>query len=200
MQDIDYYKKKYEMKVIDVSNSIELYNSFLFGLVNPLDVFIEAFINKFEEISVLDIGCGDGGFLSELTHKYKNVICFGVDLVDPLNSEINFFEGNFLNLNFDSKFDLVVSFRTLHEIGEYEKVMYKITNILSENGKCVLSLRVRDSVGNFVGSVDSEDEKFLLSLANVREFEKFNISTYLFRNEDRNFLEGAIVTIYSKLS
>jgi trans-aconitate methyltransferase len=62
---------------------------------------------------LIDVGCGDGRVLRELSEKYPSVEMIGVnysgraiELADALNPNLDFRATDIHNVNFESKFDM----------------------------------------------------------------------------------------------
>ncbi|MDD5213252.1 MAG: class I SAM-dependent methyltransferase [Candidatus Gracilibacteria bacterium] len=110
---------------------------------------IEYFLGNYdlEAKSVLDIGCGNGRFLSAIKEKNINFGKYlGLDLSSGLLEEASKLhpENEFLNLNMldldkiESKFDtifFIASFHHLQKLEDRIEVLKKARNLLSEDGK-----------------------------------------------------------------
>lgn len=81
--------------------------------------------------SILDVGCGSGWFLK----KFKNFkIRTGVDIKTRKNDELNLIEADYLKVNLDMKFEIIMNLLTLEHIKDDEAVIKKTYNDLKEDG------------------------------------------------------------------
>ena len=117
---------------------------------------IKQFKGKFEELSLLDIGCNDGGFLSQAKKLgFKNI--FGIEPTKDAYKEclskqipvINQFFSSNLNLNLlsNEKFDVIVSRQVLEHIEDINDFVKTIKNILSKDG--ILLIEIPDHSMNY---------------------------------------------------
>jgi len=128
---------------------------------------IEKMIRERKQLRLLDIGCGNGVALKELKEAYKErVYCIGMDLKKPGVEKIDeFIEGNALEKDFPKNIDVVLSFRSIHEIGECKKILGKIRKCLAEKGQAFLSIRcqeLKQGIIQNLGKISKQDIAFLL--------------------------------------
>lgn len=178
MRGPEYYQKKYAIGVIDVSNSLEIYNRFLVnaGELKPLEEFITDSLRFKKKIRVLDIGCGNAGALHELKKQFKKKIeTIGIDLIPfPKKNADLALIGNALELNWPAGIDLVFSFRALHEFANAHLLVLKTSQVLAPSGTALLLFRLRNVVNQTVewsGEMTQSDESFLFNLAQTRHYE-----------------------------
>jgi len=91
--------------------------------------------------NILDIGSNDGKMTIPLSYLSKSVTC--VDSVDLNNfikqkkiSNINFYSGNFINLEINDKFDKIIVYSVLHclKSDDLYKFIDKCLELLNVNG------------------------------------------------------------------
>ena len=108
-----------------------------------------------EDVSVLDLGCGNGHFLRELSQRGHKAPLLGVDFSLPLlrNAESNlgveFREADLSQLSFISDqslitghWSLITAFAVLHHIPSTEMrldILKTVRKLLKEDGKFILS-------------------------------------------------------------
>ena len=128
------YVKKHSASFARISRIVEMANSerdntaayytrqdICFGIVNNLPD-----AKNYSTISILEPSIGVGNFLPSLIEKYSTVPNVSIDVVDinpsslelleemlkhisiPDNFNIRFIEGDFLLLNFDKRYDIVI--------------------------------------------------------------------------------------------
>jgi len=107
------------------------------------------------DVSVLDLGCGNGHFLRELARRGHKAELLGVDFSLPLlrnaesTSKVLFREVDLSKLSVNSEklsvdggWDVITMFATLHHIPSTEMrfdILRTVRNLLKEEGKFILS-------------------------------------------------------------
>ncbi len=91
----------------------------------------------------LDIGCGIGGLIRNLSHKLKKYNYTGFDISEDLikaanklnkNEKINFFVGDVNSIDFDKKFNIICASGVLSIFQEFEVPLEKWLSWLSDDG------------------------------------------------------------------
>jgi 2-polyprenyl-3-methyl-5-hydroxy-6-metoxy-1,4-benzoquinol methylase len=109
----------------------------------PLYARLASEISAHKSNTVLDIGCGNGAFL-----KYLRTVSAGLDLqgIDLSNearsvSAIEFLQGDFLNYDFQKKFDAIVTLAVIEHVSDVSLFVRRIHELLNKNGiACVMTL------------------------------------------------------------
>lgn len=96
---------------------------------------------------VLDLGCGTG-IITNLLFEKSNEKVIGMDLSSKMiqkakekhtnNKSLSFINANFLEYNFDSKFDYIVIFNAYPHFVDREKFKISILKALKTNGKLAI--------------------------------------------------------------
>ena len=112
------------------------------------EILIDNYLSSIEykDKKILDCGCGDGYFISEISKICKNVNISGCDIAINLikianktNKQINFFEHN-INKNKTSKtYDIIISSEVIEHCEDPKKALNNICNSVSINGYLILS-------------------------------------------------------------
>ncbi|MEM4261772.1 MAG: class I SAM-dependent methyltransferase, partial [Candidatus Diapherotrites archaeon] len=134
-----------------------------------------------EKVLVLDIGCGNAGFLLDLKKIFKEKIeTIGIDLLVPQNKPDKIIAGDALDVDFPKNVDFVFSFRALHEIGEPEKIVKKTYESLAEQGKAFLSFRTSDLYSDKQGIAEIQEKeiKELQEMVSKGFLENFKVSGF----------------------
>lgn len=188
MKGSEYYRQKYALGLVDVSNSLQTYDEFLhkMGFVFSLEELVEQQLPLHAPVKVLDIGCGDAGALSGMKQRFgKKVQTIGLDLIAfPEKNADVLLVGDALELAFPDNCNLVFSFRALHEIGFAEKILEKVAACLAPKGIAILFFRLKNIVSQtaeWSGDMTEEDEQFLFSAAQQNRFNGCLISGKLVR-------------------
>jgi ubiquinone/menaquinone biosynthesis C-methylase UbiE len=91
--------------------------------------------------NALDIGCGDGGFAQHLADRF-GIAVTGIDQnramieraqVTTSNPSIQFVEADFMQYDFDDRFDLITATASLHHM-PFEPALEKMASLLRPGG------------------------------------------------------------------
>src|SRR3989344_25479 len=80
------YLDKYSLGVVEIENSLDSYNSFYrnMGFSEPIEKLVEKRLEDRVFVRVLDIGCGNGGFLADLKKIFdEHIHTIGADFLAP---------------------------------------------------------------------------------------------------------------------
>jgi 2-polyprenyl-3-methyl-5-hydroxy-6-metoxy-1,4-benzoquinol methylase len=93
--------------------------------------------------SLLDVGCSEGGFLFRA--KKEGYVCAGNEINPNAIKKaekkgIKVFAGDFQEIEFDSRFDVITMLRFFEHISEPNKCLEKASKLLKENGILVISV------------------------------------------------------------
>ena len=177
------YVEKYSLGVVEIKNSLEQYNSFFknMGFKEPIEKLIEERLKNKKVVKILDVGCGNAGFLAELNDLFgEKIHTIGVDLLAPEKPINEVILGDAVEVNFPKDVDFVFSFRTLHEIGEPEKIIKKIYSSLAKEGKAFLSFRTMDlyAGGKGIAELKAKEIKKLRKMVELGKLKEFNVSGF----------------------
>lgn len=100
---------------------------------------------------VLDVGCGTGMLTNLFASRCPDIKFTAVDFSNSIEygrefslrhgfSHVNWVKQDFLEFSSDTRFDVIVCCGVLHHIPEYGVALAKIRDLLSDNGKLVLSV------------------------------------------------------------
>ncbi len=107
-------------------------------------------INPTSSGECLDIGCGSGSLIRNLSYKLKNYNFTGFDISKELveaatklneNKSVNFFVGDFNFIEFDKKFNLITASGVLSVFQEFEAPLKKWLSWLTDDGYLFISGR-----------------------------------------------------------
>lgn len=109
-----------------------------------------------EEIDILDVGCGSGEFLKSLPNSYRK---YGVEIdtkavKDSRNKGIKVFEGDFINVNIKTKFDVIVMWHVIEHIKDPHQFIEKAYLLLKPNGYLFCSTPNVSCLGFKQGNAD----------------------------------------------
>ena len=112
------------------------------------EVLIDEFLSQIEikNKRILDCGCGDGFFISEIVKTYNNINISGCDISLNLlniakqkNKKINFFQHNIFLKRTPETFDIIISSEVIEHSANPKKALENLCNSISENGYLILS-------------------------------------------------------------
>ncbi len=122
---------------------------------------IEKFLSNKTKKLILDIGCGDGGFLSVFNnHEYE---IMGIDHYLPkINQNFKTIRGDFAKYKFNQKFDIITANHVIEHVDDSNKFIRKVSNIIKPGGIFAISTPNRNSFGSRIGKKDwyHADTKF----------------------------------------
>ena len=122
-------------------------------------------INKNDKMEVLDLGCGPGELISELTNKFKNIEITGIDFSEkmleisnkrnPLATHIKMDTAELSKL--EGKYDIIICTHSLPYYKEPKDVFKQLHRVLSSDGKILVGF----------ASGNSFYDKFVLSFVKL---------------------------------
>ncbi|MCR8842404.1 class I SAM-dependent methyltransferase [Paenibacillus sp. SC116] len=118
-----------------------------YDFVNTLLYDYSFFMNNFplQRGRALDVGCGSGILVDELSSHFDEVI--GIDISDEMlkiaqvkrqRSNTTYINMDAEHLAFDKKFDFIVSRTTVHHLNDIPRVINHIKSLLNDGGKMVI--------------------------------------------------------------
>ncbi len=177
------YVDKYSLGVVETGNSLRQYESFFrnMGIGKTIEQLIAEKLGQKPLVRVMDIGCGDGGFLLDIKGIFgERVHTIGIDLLAPEKEPDEAIVGDCLEVPFPKEADFVFSFRSLHEIGEPEKIVGKVHAALAPGGKAFLSFRTMDLYVGGVGIAElgEKEVKALQKMVRSRKLGGFSVQGF----------------------
>lgn len=171
------YVERYSQGVILRDNSLREYNHFLrnLGEGDSLEKTASEYIKKNGQCRVLDIGCGNGQALHALKQHVGSLVhTMGVDLLPLAERSMldEFTQGNVHDVPMPVHCHLILSFRALHEIGNFSTLFPRIAHALERGGRAYLWIRFREEYNRkikLVGEMNTFEENYLKKLASQRE-------------------------------
>jgi len=119
---------------------------------------LKIYLEQYEKAKILDVGTGRGDFISLIDYLYKNYseIC-GIDLVDGLlesnrkafkdNERVSFVKDDILNSKLPaSSYDIISLSNTLHHLGDINKTLDKMTDLLKDDGIIIINEMFSDNL------------------------------------------------------
>lgn len=196
--DRNYYKKYYSDDYYDqvkakglVNMGLNILTSFSMSLKERM--ILKNYSFKKDGISILDLGCGDGTFLSKLSDKFNK---FGIELSSEgyaitKKKGIKVIYADFFDHKFKSqKFDIITMWHVFEHINNPQKLVKKVNSILNKNGLFIIAVPNADSLGFKIGKkfwfhLDSPRHLFIpntYALKSVMKKNKFKMikNTYEF--------------------
>lgn len=115
--------------------------------------FIASICNRLSRQSrILDVGCGNGNFLNEV-RTVTGCQAYGIDISKTVaktaleNYGIDVFSGTILELPYPNDFfDVITAWSYLEHVNNPSEVLLKMSNLLKNDGLCVISTPNFDSL------------------------------------------------------
>lgn len=138
-----------------------------------------------KNIKILDIGCGTGQLIKEISEKYKSFDYLGIDVAQNMIAEAEK-ENKCKNVLFkvcpieefqtQEKFDVIICTHAFPYFPEKEKMLKKISSLCKESGKVIIANsstnNLKDLIINFGLKATTSKAKYL-SINQMKElFEK----------------------------
>ena len=109
---------------------------------------------KNDEIKVLDLGCGTGELIFELTNKFNKFEVTGIDFSEKMieiskkrNPSAKHLKMDASELNIlDSKYDIILCTHSMPYYKEPKNVFKHLNNLLSDEGKLLIGFASGDSI------------------------------------------------------
>jgi len=112
-----------------------------YPLFQKIELMITKKYNK-KDISILDVGCGNGDFLKFLIKKGFNNLT-GIDFSHNEHPVIKFFQGNVFEIKslFTQKFDVIVTLATVEHVEDVRQFVSILCSLLNPGGLvCIMTL------------------------------------------------------------
>ena len=144
-------------------------------------------VNIFDNIKILDIGCGPGNLEKYLTSKYKDLEITGIDTSETMlsyarskNLDIKFMIGNLVDLPFKiNTFDLTISLGVFQNFdGDIDKAVHEICRVTKKSGHIFVTTIDSEYVGYKAGRLKMNNfykHYNPLNLSKIFERNKINI-------------------------
>lgn len=117
--------------------------------------------------NILDIGCGSGALTKELTNYGNDVIGIDISINNIRNAHakyptVPFYVMDACRLQYASRFDVVFSNATFHEIYDKDKLFRSINKALKMNGKIIAEFASPNGNTEYFAMVDEILRKYNL--------------------------------------
>ncbi len=173
------YVDQYSQGVIIRDHSLELYDQFLqnLGENQTLEQLVQRVLRRKEVCRILDVGCGNANALQKLKELFgKRIHTMGIDLLPPVVQKglDQFIEGDVHTQTFPERCDLIVSFRSIHQMGGIRTLVPVVARALEKGGRAYCWIRMREAPEGkpeFVGEMSEREEHDLHALTAQNEVE-----------------------------
>lgn len=99
-------------------------------------------------ISILDVGCASGWFLNEISKRYPNAQCTGIDVYNKAifygkkkYKNLHLFQADAHNIPYpDNSFNVVICTEVLEHVSNPEKVLQEIKRVLKRDGIAIVEM------------------------------------------------------------
>ena len=122
------------------------------GTQNSCGYDYPEYLSEFENPDILEIGCGTDGSIVKLAEKYPGIVAIdlsapSIEMCKKVQPKGNYIVGDFLEYEFDKKFDFIICVGVLHHFpkNRIKEGMRKIEDLLKPGG--ILSLGLYNTPG-----------------------------------------------------
>lgn len=152
--DSEYYKKYYDSGYYRDAG-ISLFSNFSnllfkFSVYRKQKLILSSLKKNEKRFSILDVGCGAGGFLLQLDDKkfIKNGVEINREGADICKKKgLKIYEQDLMSINFSNKFDVISMWHVLEHLSDPVAMLKKIHSILSDKGILIFEVPNTDSLG-----------------------------------------------------
>ena len=137
-------------------------------------------LKKNNKLRILDIGCGTGQLIKEISNEYEHVNYLGIDVAENMikeNKNIKFKTCPIEKFNTKDKFDIIICTHAFPYFPNKEEVLKKIYKLSNKNANIVIvnssTNSLKDLIINFFLKATTSKAKYL----SIEEMKKlFNIA------------------------
>lgn len=182
-------EKFYDKNAYVIKNRYQPYNAIVLDRKNNIHFEkLFAFSELKNNVKVLDIGCGNGFLLNQVTNKFSNCELHGLDISQnqlSLCQNIKTYHADMQNIKINEKFDYIFCMETIGYASNQTEVINNILSMLKINGIFICSSFGYENIDTWqqniltykISSVDKEDGYYYNQIS-LKELEKYNIETY----------------------
>lgn len=133
------------------------------------------------ELKILDIGCGTGQILNEVSSTHPMVDYLGIDVANNMielakennkGANIKFIVSSIEDFKSDGKFDIILCTHAFPYFPNKEEMLKKMANLCNEKGELIIvnssSNSLKDLVINFFLKATTSEAKYL-SIGEMKE-------------------------------
>lgn len=186
----NFYKKDYfllnSIKRGTYLKAIDHFNKRLPSMHNTY-LNLKKFTNK--KMDVLEIGSAAGELAYYLNKNVNSYTCFELnpEYVKFINKKLKIkaYSDDFLDVDLDQKFDLIVLINTLDHVVNPDKYLIKIKKLLKNDGLIYLELPNNNQMMNsqFIPAFNNNFSNFMYQIAHYYSFDKKTLRKYLNKHQ-----------------
>lgn len=176
----DYYSNGKNNKIIDFATKL-LFN---YSVKIKNFLILSEFRDKNELLYLLDVGCGDGKFLSNF--KKDKFTSFGIEInpigvLESLKKNLNVNKTDLLKFKTDLKFDIITFWHVIEHLQNPKENLIKAKKLLKKDGIVVISTPNTKSLGFLLSN------KNWFHLDSPRHLILYNVKTMKFLADKTGF-------------
>lgn len=141
-------------------------------------------LEKGKDINILDIGCGTGQLIGEISEKYNNYSYLGIDVANNMIEEAKK-NNSGIKANFkvcpvedfftEEKYDVIICTHSIPYFPRKEEMLVKISGMCQKEGKVIIinssTNNLKDLITNFFLKATTSKAKYL-SILQMKELFK----------------------------
>ncbi len=138
-------------------------------------------LEKNDQLKILDIGCGTGQLIKEISEQYHEVSYLGIDVAENMiqiakdsnnGSNINFRAASIESFESNDKYDIIMCMHAFPYFPNKEEMLKKISGMCTDNGQVIIvnssTNSLKDLIINFFLKATTSKAKYL----SIKEMKK----------------------------
>ena len=186
---IEAVKNFYNNNADVIKNNYQPYNAVVLDQsVNQHFIKLFSFADVKNNSKVLDVGCGNGFLLNQLSKNYKNCQLHGIDISSKqllYSHDIKTYCIDIEKFETNEKFDYIFCIEMIGYVKDQTKIINKILSMLNKNGTFICSSFVYEDLDTWQRDIikykidkQNKEDGCCYNQISIKELKKINLETY----------------------
>ena len=182
-------KNFYNKNAAIIKNNYQPYNAVVLGQsINQHFMRLFSFADVKDDCKILDIGCGNGSLLNELSKNYKNCELHGLDISEK---QLLYLQGiksyciDIEKFETNEKFDYIFCMEMIGYVKNQTETIDKILSMLNKNGTFICSSFIYEDLDTWQRDIikykinkQNKEDGYCYNQISIKELKKINFETY----------------------